>query len=166
MYQRRALQITLATVAATLVLASAAWACVTVEGTATIKAVVHKSDVTCPEDEHCAAPGDIVKVTGTGATPRTPFFLHFRNYERTSAAYQHYALTGSHCLGNQVEDDVRISKTSTLSDARGNISLTRGVIPKSAKPSSEYGGLLGPALLCFIDRSENFVTAGDTLTII
>ncbi|HVM36412.1 MAG TPA: hypothetical protein VM784_13865 [Actinomycetota bacterium] len=166
MRQRRVLGVSTAAAAIVLAAVSVSWACVTVEGTATIKKVVHKGEVSCSGDGQCAAPGDIVKVSGAEAAPNTRFFLHFRNYERTSATYYHFVLTGSHCLGNAVEDDVRISRRASMSDAEGNIAVTNGIIPRAAKSSSEYGGLLGPALLCFVDTTENIVTAGDTLTII
>lgn len=149
--------------AVVLSIASVAWACIAVQGPTEITEVVPMTAVSaqaeCPEGETCAAPGDFIKVKATQTKPDLKFFLHFRNYKRTSTM-------GTSCYGSRIDGDVRISRTARVSDAKGNIRVTKGQIPETAKPTSEYAGALGPAMVCFIDETRDVTTQADTLTII
>ncbi len=157
----------LSAVAIVLAIASAAWACITVQGPTEIGSVIRtsaeSSEAACAADQDnqqpCAAPGDFIKVSAKGAIPLTEFFLHMRNYQRSS-------LGGSSCFGNRVDPDVRLTKKSRLSDAEGNIATLKGQIPLTTKPTTSNGGVLGPAMVCFVDGERNISTQADTLTII
>jgi hypothetical protein len=166
MIGRKTLLVAFAGAVAALTATSVAWACIAVQGPTEITAVVSPVDQArdeaqeaCPEGDTCAAPGDVIKVKATGTRKNKEFFLHFRNYRRLST------MTTS-CYGGRLDEDIRMNPRSTFSDKEGNIAITKGVVPQTAKPTSQYGGLMGPALVCFIDKTRDITTQADTLTVL
>ncbi len=162
MVGRKSLLVSSSAIALALAVTSVAWACIAVQGPTEITSVVSVAEATqaaCPEGETCAAPGDKIKVKATATKANKEFFLHFRNYRRTSTM-------GTSCYGGRIDPDIRMNPRSVFSDAKGNIAVTKGQVPETAKPTSQYGGLMGPAMVCFIDKTRNTTTQADTLTII
>lgn len=164
---RKRMFIPLSVTAIVLSIASTAWACIAVQGPTEITKVVRmseeSSEAACAADkdnqEPCAAPGDFIKVSAIGSKPNVEFFLHMRNYKRTSTM-------STSCYGSRIDPDVRLTKRSRLSDAEGNVALLKGQIPLTTKPTSDAGGVLGPAMVCFIDAKRNITTQAASLTII
>lgn len=159
--------IPLSAAAIVLAIASAAWACIAVQGPTEITSVIRMSEessgAACAadkdNDQPCAAPGDFIKASAAGTKPNVEFFLHMRNYTRTSTM-------STSCYGSRIDQDVRLTKKSRMSDAEGNIPTLKGQIPLTTKPTSDAGGLLGPAVVCFIDGKRNITTQSDSITII
>jgi hypothetical protein len=157
----------LSAVGIVLAFASVAWACIAVKGPTEITSVVRtseeSSEAACATDkdnqEPCAAPGDFIKVSATGAEPNVEFFLHMRNYRRTSTM-------STSCYGSRIDPDVRLTKKSRTSDLLGNIAALKGQIPLTTKPTSDFAGRLGPAMVCFIDGKRDITTQADSITII
>jgi hypothetical protein len=157
----------LAGIAVPLVVASIAWACITVRGQAEVKRVIHLGGkiADCNADMPCVAPGDKVIVSATGAVAGETYWLHFRNYSRTNDPTTTRQECGGGFAGRLIDDDVRIGNKPVTSDISGRIRKSAGIIPESAQPSSAYGGLLGPALLCFVTEDQNIYTYSATVTV-
>lgn len=148
---------------------SLAWACITVRGQTEIARVITDNTATkCEGDYQCVSPGDRVVASATGAVAGETYWLHFRNYSRTSGlptADPRTKNCGGSTQGRLIDDDIKISTQSRVSTIEGTIPKLKGMIPESAKPSSEFEGLLGPALLCFVTEDQNTYTYSEAITV-
>lgn len=161
MQRRKFLLIPVGATAILMAVASVALACTVVKGRATITGVSHTtpaSAAACADEEaggkDCAAPGDVITVTGSSTARNRTFFLHFLNYESLQDGM-------NICMGRQ---DVPISGP-VMSDGNGNIPATQGVIP-AAGPSSSNSTPKGPASVCFVTPGYGVGTQDDLLDIV